>query len=85
MTTVTVSLPDEIVARLREKLEPHGYTVEEFASSSLAGFADSGELISPELEAQLLSALDSPLVDTGGIDWAAKIRRLQAPSDAGGK
>ena len=62
MATLTVSLPDEVVARLREKLEPHGYSVEEFATSSLSGFADMGEFISNELETQLLQALSSPLL-----------------------
>lgn len=85
MSTVIVSLPDEVLARLKEKLEPHGYTVEQFASLSLAGFADAGELIAPELEAKLLDALDSPLADAGSIDWDAKVRRLQASSRVGGE
>ena len=77
MATVTVSLPDDVVARLKAKLEPHGYTLEQFASSSLAGFADAGELIPRALEAKLLQALDAPLLDADQIDWAAKVRRIE--------
>ncbi len=82
MTTFNVSLPDEVAKRLREKLEPHGYTVEQFASSSLAGFANAGESVSPELEAKLLAALDTPVKDAHQIDWEAKIRRLQSSPQA---
>ena len=78
MASFNVSLPDDVILRLKEKLAPHGYTVEEFASSSLSSFADAGECISPELEATLLAALDSPLLEASQIDWEEKIRRLEA-------
>lgn len=78
MKTVNVSLPDDVIDRLKAKLEPHGYTVEQFATSSLSGFADAGEFISPELESRLLQALSSPLLDAGDIDWDAKVRRLES-------
>jgi hypothetical protein len=78
MTTLNVSLPDDVLARLKAKLEPHGCTVEQFAASSLSGFADTGELVSPELEAKLLDALRTPLLEPTQIDWDAKIERLRA-------
>lgn len=85
MVTVTVSLPDHVIARLKAKLEPHGYTVEQFASSSLSGFAAAGEPVTPELEAKLLDALDSPLLHADQIDWEAKVRRLRLTPEHGGQ
>ena len=78
MATFTVSLPDDVATRLKDKLAAHGYTVEAFASDSLRSFADAGELIAPELEAKLLAALDTPLLEAHQVDWDAKVRRLQA-------
>ena len=80
MATVTVSVPDDVIARLRAKLARHGYSVEDFASASLQSFADAGEVITPELEAKLLHALDTPLLEAGQVDWEAKVRRLRAGS-----
>ena len=77
MATVTVSLPDDVLARLKAKLAPHGYTVEQFVSSSLSGFADAGECIPADLEVKLLQALDSPLLEPSEIDWNAKAERLR--------
>ena len=68
MTTLNVSLPDDVLARLKAKLEPHGCTVEQFAASSLSGFADAGEFVSEELEAKLLDALRTPLREGTSID-----------------
>lgn len=81
MATFTVSLPDDVVARLRTRLAPHGYTVEEFASHSLTSFADAGEVISHELEAKLLHALQTPLLNANQVDWDAKIRHLQSGAE----
>jgi hypothetical protein len=78
MTTLNVSLPDDVLARLKAKLEPLGCTVEQFAATSLSGFADAGEFVSPELEAKLLDALRTPLLEPSQIDWDAKIERLWA-------
>ncbi len=61
-----------MVARLRKKLEPHGYTVESFSSSSLSSFAEAGECIPPELEASLLASLQSPLFSGDEVDWDKK-------------
>lgn len=83
MATLNVSLPDDVIARLKEQLEPHGYTVEQFATSSLASFADAGQLITPELEAKLLAALDMPLLDAQEVDFDAKVRRLEATRGQG--
>jgi hypothetical protein len=85
MTTLNVSLPDDVMARLKAKLEPHGCTVEQFAASSLSGFADAGEVVSPELEARLLAALNTPLLEANQVDWDAKVVRLQANSKADGR
>jgi hypothetical protein len=81
MATFTVSLPDDVVGRLKDKLAPHGYTIEGFASDSLRGFADAGELIAPDLEAKLIQALDTPLLDAGQIDWEAKVRRVRTNAE----
>jgi hypothetical protein len=78
MATLNVSLPDDVFARLKAKLEPHGCTVEQFAASSLSGFADTGELVSPALEAKLLDARRTPRLEPTQIDWDAKIARLRA-------
>ena len=69
MATFTVSLPDDVASRLRDKLATHGYTIEGFASDSLRSFADAGELIAPELEATLVHALDTPLLEAAQVDW----------------
>jgi hypothetical protein len=69
MATLNVSLPDHVLARLRAKLEPHGCTAEQFAQSSLSAFAEDGEFVSPEMEAKLLAALRTPLLDAPQIDW----------------
>ena len=82
MATFTVSLPDDLACRLKDKLAAHGYTVEGFAADSLRNFAETGELIAPELEAKLLESLQAPLLDAHQIDWDAKIRRRHvAPGD----
>ena len=77
MATFTVSLPDDVASRPADKLAAHGYTVEGFASDSLRSFADAGEFIAPELEAKLLHALRTPLLDSDQVDWDAKVRRFR--------
>ena len=76
MTKRMVSLPDSVAAKLTQKLAAHGYTLEQFAASSLSSFAESGAPVSPEIEKKLLEALESPLLNAQDIDWAAKATRL---------
>jgi hypothetical protein len=83
MATISVSLPDALFAKLREQLRSRGYSVEDYVTSSLMSLARASDVIDPETEAKLLEGLDSPLLESDEIDWAAKVKSLKARRQSG--
>ena len=78
MATLKVSIPAEVLRKLKPQLARHGYTIEQYLQSSLASLADAGRPISGALEEKLIESLNSPLLRADHINWDAKIRRIRA-------
>jgi plasmid stability protein len=80
MATLTIELPDDLRRRIDVRAAEGGYArVEDYLRDFILvnTETDSGaEPISPELEARLLRALDTPLREMTGADWDEKRRAL---------
>lgn len=81
MTTATIQLPEEIkqLALARAAASGHA-SLDEYLQSLI--MADAAHPISPELEAHLLAALETPCREIATSDWEEK-RRLVAAGQAG--
>lgn len=81
MTTATIRLPEEIKQLALARAAASGHpTLDDYLQALIV--ADAAGPISPELEAHLLAALETPSREMTATDWEEK-RRLLAVAQAG--
>ena len=73
MTTVNISLPDDVKTMAEAEALKAGQSLEEYLANLI--IAHSDQPVSPEVEADLLRGLESPGREFSAATWEAKKRR----------
>ena len=82
MTTVTISLPQDVKELAEAEAARAGHSLDEYVARLILSQAD--QPIDPATEAQLVKALDSPAREASAAEWQARKDRLR-PSHGGGR
>lgn len=75
MTTVTISLPEDVKALAEARASQFGHSLEDYLANLIR--ADAGLPIDEGLEQELLAGLESPSREFSPAAWAEKKRRFE--------
>jgi len=77
MATLTLSVPDDLLRRVKSTLTRSGNAnIKEYLLSVMEAMTMEGEPIDKETEAKLLEGLDSPLLKMTEADWKSLHNRV---------